>query len=81
MSIDGDASNLRAPVLNLDFIGEERNVYNIRETSRVNGQNHDLEDTLPTACFSIGGNSDSRLLHRLLTPVYQLATCVTLGRF
>ena len=67
MSIDGDAFNLRAPVLNPDLIGEERNVYSIRKTSHVNGQNHDLEDTLSTACFSVGGKSDFRLLRRLLT--------------
>ena len=28
-----------------------RHVYSIRETSYVNGQSRDLEDTLSTACF------------------------------
>ena len=43
MSIDGDASNLRAPVaLNPDLIGEERNVYSKSESPQSKPQRDDM---------------------------------------
>ncbi len=62
MSIESDASNLRAPVaLNPDLIGEERNVYS------SNNKSSQSKPQRGDCMFCIGGNSDSRLLRRLLT--------------
>ena len=53
MSIESDASNLRAP--------EERNVYS------SNNKSSQSKPQRGDCMFCIGGNSDSRLLRRLLT--------------
>ena len=42
MSIEGDTSNFRAPVLNPDLIGEERNVYNKNESPLSSNSRYDM---------------------------------------